>query len=192
MKPSKIITPDSLLCRVQSKWTLNRYSNIKSKSCKNIILVIIIFNCTKNSPFSLFLCQLSLSCQWQFLAILTMMKNTSLARKHWNSHSFGPSLQNGPGRLCPSTLTRTGFDQLFSNCPAEHARGAWHDEEDKQQAGQQEGAGHLGPPTRIAQEVAAVAELFALASHHVVLALDVEDLVLGGAAPSRHFSFWNI
>ena len=38
----------------------------------------------------------------------------------------------------------------------------------------------------VTQEVAAVAELLTLPAHHVVLALDVEHLVLCGATAGRH------
>ena len=72
-----------------------------------------------------------------------------------------------------------------------HHRGAGPTGGQQRQAGEEEGVGHAGPPptSRIAEEVAAVAELLALSAHHVVLALNVEDLVLGGAAPSRHLPF---
>ena len=72
-----------------------------------------------------------------------------------------------------------------------HHRGAGPAGGQQRQAGEEEGVGHAGPPptSRVAEEVAAVAELLALSAHHVVLALNVEDLVLGGAAPSRHLPF---
>ncbi len=71
-------------------------------------------------------------------------------------------------------------------CPA---HGRVHQEQEQQQAAPEEGAGEGGPHPGVAQEVAAVAELLTLSAHHVVLALYVEDFVLGGAAASRHFTF---